>query len=436
MKIIITHQNADFDGLASMLGARTLWPDHEMVLGSAVSRSVHRYLALHKDWLKVRAHSELEGAPITDVIAVDSRDRRRFPAFSRAFDEAKTITVFDHHPPGPHDIEATEEIVEPVGACATILCERIQSRGIELDAEEATLMMLGIYADTGNLSFPATTVRDLRAAAFLRQCGASLPVVNRYLQQQYSPDQQQLLVSLMNRMNVLERQGLRIGCASYEGPVYIKGAAEVVERVLQLMGLDACFAVLHVEGRRGVQVIGRSRTRHVDAADVAARWGGGGHASAAAARTKEASFDEVVHSLHDHLASLEVEPLEVRDVMSAPVQSVAHDMKLEQLQPRLDTWSVSGVPVMREGQLVGIVSQRDVDEAVRRSDWTIPVAGFMTHEVVTVGPDQSVTEALELMTDRDIGRLPVVDDGALVGILSRTDALERLYLAGHDEMEQ
>ncbi len=427
MKVIITHQNADFDGLASMLGVRKLWPDHHIVLSSAVSPPVQKYLALHKDWLTVQTPSQVSDEAVTDVVIVDARDRRRLSDFSGFFEGAESITVFDHHPAGPDDVDATTEIVEPVGACATLLCERIEMQEIKLEAEEATLMMLGIYADTGNLSFPSTTVRDLRAAAFLRQSGASLPVVNRYLQQEYSPEQQQLLVALMNEVQIISRQGLQIGCASYETPVYVKGASQVVERVLQLMGLDACFAVLQVEGKDSVALIGRSGTRHVNAAHLAELWDGGGHPSAAAARTSDASRDEVMRRLIQELEEAVLEPLEVSDVMSTPVQVVSHDTKLEQLQPMLEKWAISGVPVMRDREVVGIVSLRDVDDAARRGDWSIPVSGFMSHAVVTVGPEQSLNEVLELMTDRDIGRLPVVEGEELLGIVSRSDILARLY---------
>ena len=434
MKIIITHQNADFDGLGAMLAARKLWPDHHMVLSSAISQPVRKYMALHRDWLTVKQPPELEGEEITEVIVVDSRDESRFKDFSEILKNASRVTIFDHHPPGERDMEATTLIVEPVGACTTLLCERIEEKGIELDPEEATLMMLGLYADTGNLSFPSTTVRDLRAAAFLRESGASLPVVNRYLQQQYTPQQQELLVAILGGIELTERQGLRIGCGSHHTRSYVKGAALVVERILQLLGLDACFAILQVEGKDTVQIIGRSQTRHVDAAAIAQLWEGGGHPSAASARTREESREEVFEKLKQYISNAEIAPLEVSDVMSSPVQCVDSDTTLEVLQPLLQKWGVRGVPVMKDGKLVGIVSQRDMKKAVQREDWSVPVAGFMTHAVITVEPNQSLNEALELMTEEDIGRLPVVRGGEVLGIVSRTDILERLYANGGNDL--
>lgn len=431
MKIIITHQNADFDGLGAMLGVRKLWPDHHMVLGSAVSTPVKKYLALHRDWLSVMNVSELNERSVSEVVVVDTRDQSRVREFSPYLAMASSVTVFDHHPPGEEEIEATMRCIEPVGACTTLLCERLQSQGIELNSEEATLMMLGLYADTGSLSFPSTTVRDLEAAAYLLRNGASLPVVNRYMQQRYSPEQQQLLVALLGEIEVVQKRGLRLGLAMYKPQRYVKGAALVVERLVQLLGLDACFAILQAGGKDVVQLIGRSRTRHVDVAEMARRWGGGGHPSAASARIQPALAEEIVEEVKSTLDGAEMDPLSVADFMSAPVQTVTHDMTLEEAHRLLERWDITGVPVLRDGKLAGVVSRSDTDAAIRRGDWSIPVSGFMTHKVLTASPGEALNEALERMTAHNVGRLPVMDGERIVGIISRTDVRRRLYGKGN-----
>lgn len=427
MKIVIAHQNTDFDALASMFGVRKLWPDHRLVLSSNISRPVSQYLALHRDWLTVDQPADIDPGEVTEVVVVDTRDRRRLSDFAEIVDGARKLTIYDHHPAGDHDIEGTTEIIEPVGSCATLLFERLEDEGIELDRQEATLMLMGIYADTGNLAFPSTTFRDLRAAAYLRKSGAMLPVVNRYLQREFSPDQQRLFVGLVEGMEIVDRRGLRLGWAARGTDDRVRGAAQVVERLLQMMGLDACFVALQQQGRDAVQVIGRSQTRHVDAGALARVFGGGGHPSAAAARIGEADVAEVGDRIRAHFEEMEIEPLQIADVMSSPVQVVDRETKLEVLETKLDQWGFSGVPVADDGQLVGIVSQRDVRAAADRGDWSVPAAGFMSHEVVVAEPSQSLDEALETMTEQDIGRLPVVDDGDIVGIVSRSDILRRLY---------
>lgn len=426
-KLVISHRHTDFDALAAMLGARLLWPEFEPVKSSSVAPSVREYLALHKDWLRLTSVHRIDASSVEEAIVVDTRDRDRLSEFADHLQSARRITVFDHHPPGPRDIAGDEVVVEPVGACVTLLCEKMERRGMALTPQQATLLMLGLYADTGNLAFPTTTARDLKAAAYLRSQKASLPVVNRYLSREYSPEQQHLLVALMDQMDVVERRGLRFGVAACETPEYIKGGAEVVERLMELMGLDGCMGVLTVRGREAVQLIGRSATRHLDVSRLASRFGGGGHPSAAAARTSAISKQELVEKIREHLQSLEIAAMTVGDAMSTPVQVVEADTPLEELVDRLDDWNVSGVPVCRNGALDGMVSQRDVQRAVDREDWEVPVAGFMTRPVVTASVDESLQEALERMTAEDIGRLPVVDDSKVVGIISRSDILASLY---------
>ncbi len=433
MKIIIAHQNTDFDALGSMLAAQKLYPDYRMVLSSSASPLVKKYLALHRDWLKPLSRRELNQGEVEAMVIVDTRDRRRVKEFKTALKAASQIRIVDHHSAGEHDLEGDEVTVEPVGACGTLLVEEMEAKGISMSVEEATLILLGIYADTGKLCFPSTTARDMRAAAYLRECGASLRVINRYLQTEYSPGQQQLLVALIDGMEQLNRQGIDIGIVAHETRGYIKGAAVVVERLMQLMGLDACFAILREEGDATSQLIGRSNSRQVDASVVAARFGGGGHHSAAAARTSDVDFKAMVEGLKDFLKGLDLAPLEVRDVMSSPVRCVGHDMTLRDLEACLELRQITGMPVTKNGELAGIVSQRDVAKAVERGDWEVPVAGFMSHHVEVIAPDQSLEEAMELMTEEDIGRLPVLRDGSIVGIISRSDVIDRLYTEEEEE---
>jgi len=67
-----------------------------------------------------------------------------------------------------------------VGATTTLLVERIADQGVVVSPIEATLFMLGIYEDTGALSYGTTTPRDLRAAAWLLEHSANMLVVNNF----------------------------------------------------------------------------------------------------------------------------------------------------------------------------------------------------------------------------------------------------------------
>ena len=99
---------------------------------------------------------------------------------------------------------------------------------------------------------------------------------------------------------------------------------------------------------------------------------------------------------------------------------------LEAIQMMADK-HIGALPVMRDDELIGIVSERDYARKVillGRSSSDTPVWQIMTSEVVTVSPDDLVHRCMEIMTERRIRHLPVVESGKLVGIISIGDLVK------------
>ena len=197
MKIVVAHQNADLDALACLIAASRLYGGVVAVGGTSISPSVQRFLALHKDRFPLIAPADVDPDAVDQLIVVDVRDRRRLRAIEPILDRRPPTIVWDHHPPGAWDIVADEVHVEPVGACVTLLVEQLIAAGHEIPPEDATLYLLGLYADTGRLSYGTTRARDVRVAAQLLERGARLKVVNRYLRDSLSEEQNRLLVELL-----------------------------------------------------------------------------------------------------------------------------------------------------------------------------------------------------------------------------------------------
>ena len=359
--------------------------------------------------------------------SVDSRKRSRLSEFSEFLEAADRVVVYDHHPASEDDIEADEAYVEPVGACATLLSEHLRRSERSVTEREATLMMLGIYADTGRLSFSSTTARDVEAAGYLMRQGARLPVVNRYLRDQFDLGQRKLLSELMFNDRELDVGAATITVARAELDGYVKGSADVVEHLMEMGGHEAMFAILGFKGGRRIQLIGRSRVPYVDVGEILGEFGGGGHPGAAGATCKDTTVAEVCEQLEQVLAAAEMNPTRVRDLMTSPVETVERDITLGECLELFDHWEISGAPVLKEGRLDGIVSRRDIRRAERQGKLDLPVSSHMSHEPVTVGPDESLEAALEMMTEGNFGRLPVYSGDKMVGIVTRTDILDRLY---------
>lgn len=148
----------------------------------------------------------------------------------------------------------------------------------------------------------------------------------------------------------------------------------------------------------------------------------------------------------------------VRDVMTRSVVTVERRTPLKDVAQLLIHNAVSGVPVVGDdGAVVGVVSEGDllIKEQGRAAIRHRPLARFlgesaeardqlakleavtagnaMTSPAVTIASDRPIAEAAALMTRRRVNRLPVVDDGTLVGILSRAD-LVRAYVRTDEEL--
>ena len=120
--------------------------------------------------------------------------------------------------------------------------------------------------------------------------------------------------------------------------------------------------------------------------------------------------------------------MSVRDVMTPGVRTVSASQSLADAAEVMKGEDVGSVPVVEEGRLTGILTDRDIVTravAERRDPQTVRVEEVVSRELVTVEPDQDLDEALALMARHQVRRLPVVEEGRLVGMLAQADvALE------------
>ena len=432
MEIIVTHDMADFDGVASAVLAQRLHPGATIVLGRRLSPGVREFMALHKDRFSYRRHPDVDTAEITRLIAVDVRRAGRLADFSEVLDRLREpgheiqVHVWDHHAAAADDLPGDVVHVEPVGATVTLLVEEIRRRGERLDPAEATLCALAIHSDTGSLTYPTTSPRDAEALAWLLGLGANLKLLQRYLKQAFSLAQREVLARLLGGVELEWIGGVGVGFAIIPMEHAVDGLADVTTEAIDLLGHPALFAIFPVGSRR-VQVVARARAGCVDVGAALEALGGGGHRAAASAILKEGDPEGVRRRILEALRADPPRPRVVAELMSSPVRTVRPELSLSLLADSLTTWHHTGVPVVSDQGLVGIVSRRDVRSAERDGRLHLPVSSCMTHRVRTTTPETTLDEALATMVEGDVGRLPVLRGEHLVGILSRTDVLRVLY---------
>lgn len=123
--------------------------------------------------------------------------------------------------------------------------------------------------------------------------------------------------------------------------------------------------------------------------------------------------------------------MKVKDIMSKDVACVRSDDSIERAAQLMRQYNCGSIPVCTQDKLIGIVTDRDIAVRSVASGQDVTdqrVCDIMTDSVVFANPDLDVKDAATLMSDRQIRRLPVVEDGNLVGIVALGDiSLEPSY---------
>ncbi len=120
--------------------------------------------------------------------------------------------------------------------------------------------------------------------------------------------------------------------------------------------------------------------------------------------------------------------LTMQQVMNSPVMTVSPSTPLSELIDRMYNTKHLGFPVMDRGQLVGMVTLADIQSASPIDREALQVKDVMHREVITLPPDAPLTDAFKIMSERQIGRIPVMKGDELVGIVTRTDILKVMEL--------
>ena len=157
--VITTHVNADFDALASMLAAQKLYPEGLVIFPGSQEKNLKNFFINSMAYLFNMVNiNRIDFDSITRLVLVDTRQIGRIGKLAELLDKPGIeIHIYDHHPLTDNDIKGQVEIHGETGANVTILTEIIRGKNIHITPDEATIMCLGIYEDTGSFTFPSMT---------------------------------------------------------------------------------------------------------------------------------------------------------------------------------------------------------------------------------------------------------------------------------------
>ena len=421
--LIITHKNADFDALSSMIAAKKLHPEGVLVYPSSQEKSLKNFLlntvAYYYTFLK-ESEVDLEG--VERLVIVDTRQKSRIGTFSKILDRVEVI-IYDHHPPSSDDIKGDVEVVDEVGANTTLMVEELRKKDIPITPDEATIMLLGIYEDTGKFTFPSTTPRDLEAASYLLKKGGDINSISHFLSKELSFEQFQILSELVKNLRRHRVKGVEIGITEARWESYVLDVAVLAQMTMDMLDLEALFCLIQLKDR--VFLVGRSRVPEVDVGEICERMGGGGHKVAASSSIKGMPLPQVRMKLLSLLEELVKPRKRVKDLMFSPVKTVKDSDPIEKVHEVMAKYGINAVPVVdKRDRLVGIITRHVVDRALYHNFGNAPCRSFMERDFVYARPEDEVESLEDVAFPKGQRFIPVVDnDGRVVGALTRTTLL-------------
>ncbi|HWM90576.1 MAG TPA: CBS domain-containing protein [Thermoanaerobaculia bacterium] len=434
MELISTHIGADFDAFAAMVAASRFHPEAKMFFPGSREESVRRMLESGLVELSELRHKDVDPAALTRVILCDVRQKERIGILAEWLAENPDIEVwaYDHHPEAESDIQVRGGIVDlEVGSTSTLMVEELRRRGMTCSSSEADLLLLGIYEDTGSLTYATTSPRDFEAVVWLLSQGGDLATVRRFVSRPLDPERLEILHRMTQRLEVHRIHGHRTGLVEVDLDTYVEELAPLVSRCMEIFELPVLFA-LFGEGMEGdrVTLIARGDLEGFDLGEFLARFGGGGHATAASARVKGATMLEIRERLLEDLQTALPPAARARDLMLTPFVEVAAGTSIEEAKALLNTRRVNAAPVVGpDGKVAGIVARQILDAALQHGLGGRPVSTVMTHELEWVDPEAPAEEVGERMLARHPRFVLVGDPGSgrPLGLVTRMQVLRHLH---------
>ena len=424
--LITTHTNADFDALASMVAARRLYPGARLVLPGSQERAVREFMSLSEDIVRIEHEKDARLDDVNRLIVVETRSAGRIGRMARLVGrKGVEVHLYDHHPRSESDITADKDIYEKAGATTTILADIIRKRGLKVTPLEATIMALGIYEDTGSLTFPTTTGRDIDIVSFLMSQGADLNTVSSYLNRELTDKELNLLARLIQSTEIHIINGIHVAIASAVSDEYVDDLSLLAHKMEEAENFNATFILVQTKDR--VQFIARSSLPFINVSKIASYFGGGGHPTAAGSVIRGLGLAEVKARLIDRLRSHIHSDIKAKDLISGKALQLDIEETVTSAREKLSAAGAEYAAIRGRKSMEGITSLKDLEKAISRGFGHARLKGYMSCKLFPVKPDTSIYAIQDIMQQKSVGCVPVIGHNKFLGLVTRTDLLRTFH---------
>ncbi|MDP3425909.1 MAG: CBS domain-containing protein, partial [Humidesulfovibrio sp.] len=417
-----------FDALAAMIAASRLYSDAVLIFPGSQEKNLRNFSIQSTTYLFNFKHfKDIDPEAVELLVVVDTRQKSRLPHVAQLLDKpGMRIHVYDHHPDTDEDLKAEFSRVESWGSTTTILVHEMIAKGVVPNIEEATVLGLGIFEDTGSFSFASTTPEDFSAAAWLRQNGMDLDVISDLLARDLSSEQITILSALIESAKLHDFHGIEVVVAEVSTEEFVSDFAYLVHKYIDMENVRVMFALGRMNDR--IHLVARSRTAEVNVGNICTFFGGGGHAYAASATIKDKTLsqvrDELLALLYSHINP----QLVAATLMSTPPVTIESDHSMADAAELMTRFGLKGVPVVAPGTMrcVGLMERKIADKALSHGLGGAALGVYMLADYAQLNEDADLYQVMEIIIGKRQRLLPVIRGEEVVGVVTRTDLVNQM----------
>ncbi len=423
MKIIVSHSNCDLDAFSSMVAAQLLFPDAFICITGASDEVVLRFIHDHKEKFNFIREKNVILSEIDFIIMVDNTNISRTGKIGKYIKQNDNLQVvcYDHHNEKIDEKRFVYYRHENTGSCVSVILNELIERNVEITPFYASVLALGIYEDTGSFLNINTTQKDFSAMAFLLSMGASLTLIKKYVKPQFTADQIQLMNELINNIERIDILDVPIYFLTINYKDSKQSISMLIQYIRQSENLPCIFCLAKHDNQ--ILIVGRSDYSFLPVNKVLRTFGGGGHPSSGSATIHNIDTNSIQTILYEIIEKFVRSFGTVKEFMNYQVETIDSDSSILNAIRILTNQNIGALIVVKNSKHIGIITKKDISKALLQKIENSSVESFISTDLYTINPNASIFKAQELMLEKDIGRLPVVENGNLIGIISRRDLL-------------
>lgn len=423
--LITCHANADFDAFAAMLAARHLYNPHVLLFPGSQERDLQKlYAALDTKAYGFADSSELDWDSFDRLVVVDTRQRGRVSHVAPLLDRPDVrVEIWDHHPESGDDIIPDKLHYAAIGSVTSFIVQALRKAEIRLEAEDATLLGLGIYGDTGSFTYSSTTTADFEAAAWLLGQGMDVNRINDLAAQELTSLHIQALNSLLESAKSYTINGTQVILAEASMEHYLGDFAYLAHRLMEMEKFIVLFAIGLMGDR--IQVVARSRSDTINVGDICAALGGGGHVYAASASVRHMTLHEVREAILRQLYAQAQPDKTAREYMSSPAVGVESTATIRQADELMLHFGLKAVPVFIPGtrKCKGLLDAQTASRASAHGLGDANVEDYMQRRVQMLTPEAVLKDLTAVIVEARQRLVPIVESDDVIGVVTRTDLI-------------